>query len=606
MKTKYCFILLIGIIGFIESCKPNETEEPTPVDPEPIVLDPVAVEVTRSLTDKTTYFIGDDVTVGSFEINNLSDETVSFDSVWIEIGRASNNGVQVEYSAQIEVTDVLDGGESVTVPPITFSTEGLVNNSYLVHIGAQLGSPDETKILSQSVRKYLTFLRITEDVDKLSFTIDQERLGDLPVYQLRGGLSAEYAVQKSLASLNRGISHSWSDINPPRLSSPDFLQRSIERTINIYNETLGGSRKIKTVFLSTGITPVTFIAGAMDAPILPLHFLVGASTTKEIQTILDFANQNGTPAYATYGHDYSLSTTQGVAWIKMLELPIEYQQFLIDHQVEEIVFLGATASGGGEKAARQYQNGVNHRQAGSIYLMYFARLQAEGFLRRVIKDFNPNDLGSLINIEDWESGIIQRQVDNMTAVIRQNTAVNSLALVTSSVNDIHLWNLATYATIKFFHVNDRIPKGVSLNPYLAGHPFYEKFQGLIPFTYFNSPAIPVTSHIGRVNGMLTNAVAHFFPDVAINDLAFIANSGTSSDFFLALQEEGYTVSNLPNKDVWDLADGLDTPAEVRAMKLIDTSTQQERLEWAEQVQYLTLSDLKELASIFNEILITDQ
>lgn len=570
------------------------------------VVEPIDIEVSRTLTDKTLYAKGDAVKLKEFTIKNTSVQDVKIDSIWVEVGTASTNGATMAVKIKLSGDFDLDAGEALVISDdeVIIDTGDLQNRSYLVSLRMGLSAQDTAKLLEQQTSDYLTFFRISEDQQRLVHDISTEDYDGLPVFKLSGGLSAEYAVQKSAASLARGVSHSWKNINPPLLSSPDFLQRSLDQAVNFYNEVFGVGKKFKTVIISTGITPISYISRTMDAPVLPLHFLTGANTTKEVQTILDYTLEQGVPAYATFGHDYSLSTSKGVAWIKLLDLPEAYQKFLIDHQVEEIIFFGATSSGGGEKAARQVKNGIGHLEPGSIYLMYFAGNLAESFLTQVIADFNSNNLGPKINISDWESGIIGQQITAMAAKARANATVNNAVLITSPVDDIHLWNLATYSMLKFFNSNHITPQGVSLNPYLAGHPLYESYTGHIPFTYFNG--IPGSFHVPRVNGMLADALDVYFPDVSLLSLPFVANTGTSSEFFSGLVDEGYGVSTLANDDLWDLSDGLNTPSELRAEELLNKIGPAALKVWADNLTYLTIADMKEIAVSFPEISVTDK
>ena len=608
--------MMIRIIGFwslfpaLISCGPgDELKEPAPMDSTNVPVEVAAIdfEIKRTLTEKSVYLPGEIVLLRNVELVNNSDEEVTIDSAWIEVGKASNNGNQIEFFKTIGYDLVIEGDASEMLSEITIDTEDLGNSSYLVHIGVQLSSSDPLKILDQQKLAYVSFFRITMDERDLSYYIETESFNGLPVYKLHGGLSAEYAVQKSASNLKRGIAHSWTEINPPRQSAPDFLQRSIDETMKFYEQEFGSFTPIKRVIISTGITPVSYISRVMDAPVLPLHYLVGTSTIKEIQAILDQANADGLPAYATYGHDYSLSTTQGVAWIKLLDLPSEYRQFIIDHGVEEVIYFGATSPGGGEKAARQYQNGVGHREPGSIYLMYFSGEQAEGYLRQVIKDFSTNALGSLVNIADWESGIIQKQVDNMSTSIVEGGIGASQVLVTAPGDDIHLWNMASYAMLKFFQKNGITPSGISLNPYLAGHPFYESYFGIVPFTYFNHGAFLLSAHTDRIEGMLANAFARYYPGTELTSMKVYANTGTRSDFFNYFQTEGYTdVINVPSSDAWDLGDGNDTPSEVRARELLNDANAQDLKTWGDGLTYLSIQDLREIANDFSQITVTDQ
>lgn len=61
------------------------------------------------------------------------------------------------------------------------------------------------------------------------YHIGKEIYQGISVYTLDGGMSSEYAVEKSLAALDAGISHSWytehkGKVPRPIFSSPDFLK----------------------------------------------------------------------------------------------------------------------------------------------------------------------------------------------------------------------------------------------------------------------------------------------------------------------------------------------------------------------------------------------
>ena len=60
----------------------------------------------------------------------------------------------------------------------------------------------------------------------------------------------------------------------------------------------------------------------------------------------------------------------GVAWIKLLDLPEEYKQFIKDHQVEEVYIYGVGQEGHGESYSRRVltQNTITDEYApGSLY-----------------------------------------------------------------------------------------------------------------------------------------------------------------------------------------------------------------------------------------------
>ena len=456
-----------------------------------------------------------------------------------------------------------------------------------------------------SKESYVTFFRISDDVSSLAYKIEEEVYDDIPVLKLFGGLSAEYTVQKAAATLAGGISHSWNVPGPgkgpgPIPSTPDFLERSVDYTVDFYNELIGEPGPIETVVITTGIPSAAYLSSSLKAPALPIHFLVGAHTTSEIQTILDYSQVFGMDAYATVGHDYSLSETQAVAWIKLLSLPPAYQKFIDDHQVKNVVFHGALGQGG-ESGARKLKNENGHYQAGSIYLMHFAGDDSEKYLGETIRDFDTTKLDAFTYIADWEAGVLNEQVQSIGQGIRENTGVEGIYFFTTG-DAIELWNAAAYLTLSLQQKNGIQPKGISLNPYLIGNPNYEFGLGYVPFLYWQG--ISPAHHIdNRLEGMMKQAFLNYYPNLALGDLAYWVNStnnfgGKDQGLAMAstLREKGYSrlvENDLEVSEVWDLRDGLNAPCELRAVEMGKGGV---------DFESLTIDDLRTISTSFEGLI----
>ncbi len=611
------FISLVLI--FFGSCGSDQDNVPVidPVDSTHIgEVDPVDIRITRTFTDKTLYTAGDVVTLGSFDIANHSDVDLVVDTLSIKIGTTNSNGESVAVRKVIGTDYVVEAGNEITIPEavIVEHEDVLSNTGYLVHAELKLKTVDTTKFLVQSEEAYLTFFRMSGNKENLTYEITSSDFNSLPVFLLQGGLSAEYTVQKSAASLACGISHSWNIPGPgmgpaPILSTPDFLNRSIDKTIDFYNRNFGVDETFETVIISTGIPSGAYLARALNAPVLPIHFLVGAHTTHEIRTILDYSEQKGIEAYATVGHDYSLSSTKSVAWVKLLSMPEQYRQFMIDHNVKTVVFHGALGKGG-ESGAKKLRDDNEHYGSGSIYIMHFAGSDSEGYLRQTIRDFDTRKLGSFIYIADWEAGVIDRQVDGMADQIRQETSASSIEFVTTE-DAIHLWNMGSYMMLNLLQKNNRELKGISLNPYLIGHPVFETFNGYIPFLYWQG--FEPQHHIDtRLKGIIGDGINHFFPGVELEDLSFWVNStsnfgGSAQGIKMVntLEENGFgnvVKNNFSIGEIWDSSDGVNSVSEVRAQLMIDQGLS-ELNAWNDDLDFLTIEDLKAISDIFPEILV---
>ena len=60
----------------------------------------------------------------------------------------------------------------------------------------------------------------------------------------------------------------------PVAPTPEFLQRSVRKTVELYNSEIGAATKIKRVVVGTGIASVSYFATMMGAANLPIHYLV--------------------------------------------------------------------------------------------------------------------------------------------------------------------------------------------------------------------------------------------------------------------------------------------------------------------------------------------
>lgn len=73
------------------------------------------------------------------------------------------------------------------------------------------------------------------------------------------------------------------------------MQRSVRKTVELYNSEIGAATKIKRVVVGTGIASVSYFATMMGAAYLPIHYLVSANSASEVQAILDYSNQMDMP-----------------------------------------------------------------------------------------------------------------------------------------------------------------------------------------------------------------------------------------------------------------------------------------------------------------------
>lgn len=468
----------------------------------------------------------------------------------------------------------------------------------------------------QKDEAYQGFFRVIEEDELVVYDIEKENVSGASVFKLDGGMSAEYIVEKSAENLTSGISHSWK-VNAPGsgpnhvLSTSNYLEKSVRKTVDFYNETFGENTEIETVIVSTGFPSIPYISNALKAPVLPLHYLVSVNTVKEVKTILSTANNNELSSYATLSHDPSVP--YAVAWIKLLKLPLAYKNFIKQHNVKNVVIMGATGTSGGETKARQLlfdDKPIDEYTDGSIYIMYPGTSpdDVKTLKEKIVdlKDFKQED--EFVRIADWESGINQKQINNFS-----NDAKNvdtSVKVSTITAEDLgRLYALGGYSSLALMHKNkDKFDgvKGVIFNPYLISHPTIELKKGFVPLLYWQLVGANYTVY--NMENDLFKAIKHFYPNTSFKDLKLWLNSTrnfgaqwSAVNLKKELTKKGYAnfiENNYEVDEVWDLSNGVDAPCELLYLEVKNSYGFKNLKSWNDSLELLTIDDIKELSNIF--------
>lgn len=566
MKTKEYIVLLACLFLFF-SCQDAEVADAP--------FNSIMVEVSHFSTDKGAYKTGESVSC-SFDLKNETTVGIHIEKVMLVVRNLSVPDMPVIIQGLEVASDiVLSSKES---HHLNVSSAFTVPSELVAGTACGLSLVCTFQDGMQHVSD-ISFIRVADDHTLMTYRIDRESYQGLDVFLLDGGMSAEFGVEKSLASLAGGISHSWKkskDGGPePVMMTPDFLQRSLQKTVDMYNDVLGSKTPVKTVVIGTGVPSVSYLSTAMKAPYLPIHFLGGANTAQEVQSVLDDANDNGHPSYATLGYDGSISGV-GVAWIKLLELPAEYEKFLVDHQVQEVILLGVGEKVIGESYARKVITDKRTGEYGdrSLYVQYtqYGSSSDVTALTSRIYDFKSLRLDENRLIADWESGILDRQIDAFSKSIKEKTAARPYSL--SCLSDmISLYNLATTLaafTIKKNESNLSGINGVAFNEYLFCQPLYGLIKGYVPLLYWQF--VPPSSTVGRAMDVVKPTIARYDPQTNFNELAFYLNSGYGSNELRGgLISNGIPASKITvrgDQVIWNPADGMLAPCEVVAEEIV--------------------------------------
>ena len=454
---------------------------------------------------------------------------------------------------------------------------------------------------------YSSYFRVVTPGMLTTYQITKEEYKGMNVFMLDGGMSAEYAVQKSLANLTAGVSHTWF-IGPgggpePVWGTPDFLQRSVRHTVHLYNEHLGKSKKLKTVIISTGVPTVPYLSAAMEAPVLPLHFLVSVNSTKEVSSILEYSSQAGVPCYATLGYDASMNDV-GVAWIKLLALPDEYRKFIIEHEVENVIIAGIGENVKSESYCRKIsKTGVDGQEYanGSLYILY-TQSGSEHDLRTIsrnIVDYNILSLDEGKDLADWESGVVNRQFDNISKGIREHTPARVYSLIATH-DMMDMYNLGANIAMYFMYKNREQKnisvQGIYLNEYLISQPLYELTQGYIPLLFWQF--VPPVSTIERIKRDIQKVVDTYEKGVLLENGTVHVNARVGKEELVQeLKKRGFrfVAKRKDNvEELWDLSDGINSPCEEVAKNIVKKIGVKKYQTQCKNSRYMDLDDLKQV------------
>lgn len=454
-------------------------------------------------------------------------------------------------------------------------------------------------------QQYSRIIKPSDDSKLVVYDIQHQKYHGLDVFALDGGMSAEYAVEKSVESLSSGISHSWY-VNGPGsgpnhvYATPEFLEKSVKKTVQIYNDNLGSNTVFETVIFAVGIPSMPYISNSMKAPVLPFHFLVSCNSVKAVQSIINYSNQNKYVSYATLSHD--MSVPMAVAWIKLLDIPSEYIDFLKQHKVKNIVIIGGTGTNGGETRARKIMpdSRPSDITVGGTFIMYPGTSADDNVtLRAKISDIDEFAQSPIVtSITDWESGIAQLQIDNFSANIRRYTSIKNIRAVTSE-NLVELYDLGTYLTLMYYQKNKiKSIHGISVNPYLISYPVYEFRKGYVPLSYWQ--LVDAESTAKRII-KLKEALLSYAPNTDMNQLTIWINSSRNFGGLGSAQQlvnnltslgfEYFRLNDFDNDEVWDSADGKKASCEIRAEEIIKQFGALNFKRWNDSLKPISIVDL---------------
>jgi hexosaminidase len=577
------------------------------------------VSVSAAGTDQASYHTGD-TPVLSYTLTNSTQSPVTVQDVHAVVWGLSDRSYRRLSTTESNV--VLAGGAvRQHSAPLWSIDPTMPAGAYGVFVRIQLSD-------GRVWESYQTFFRVAAAGELTTYTVGTQQYNTFPVYTMDGGLSAEYNVLKSAQILSQSDGPSWTTSAPgsgpnPVRATPRFLEQAIDETISTLDSTLGATRQFDTVVLAPGLQPAPYLTRALQAPVLPLHFLVSFDSVYELRTVLDTANRQGYSAFTTFGFDGSMSP--GVAWIKLLALPDQYRDYLNRHSVQTVVMTGSSDSEGGENTARKVVwsgSPATGYHAGDMFAVYPGGGTSNDVsqLNSHIPDFSDLPLEAASRqISDWEAGLVPEQVHGFNTGIAASVPTATTRLTFTAGSYYALDNLGIYLMVAFYKKNEtalavggQVIRGIALNPYLVAHPFFESTQGQLPVLYFQGESATTVVE-GRIENAAQTAVNAYFTGINLSTLPVFVNTshnfgGFANDAIAdKLNTRGFTNVTLGDNtidELWNPSDGYHSLAEKAVLGLDAAKTRGQWTDWNSALTPLDVTDLQTIAARYSEAEVT--
>lgn len=574
--------------------------------------------ISKCYTQKGYYLLNEVVNI-SFDVTNTTSQSITLKELHVFLKDISNPGATFNSTITIANNITIAPGQKYSV--VNAAVWTIPSYTLLDAYGAYVGATFQDN--STFSNSYVTFFRVMDQTKLNTYKISNSTNNGLNIQTLDGGLSAEYTVVKAAEVLSDGVAHSWYTSAPGSgpnsvYSTSNFMDLAINTTINYYNQTFGSSTTFDTVIISTGVASIPYLSRVMKAPVLPLHFLVSANTVKEIIAILSFNSElKNYSSYSTLGYDGSIS--MAVAWIKLLQLPQQYIDFINQHNVQNIVISGTYGTtAGGETTAKKIlynSNPLTGYNNEDLYIMYPGGGTTSDFTNLYNKIADLHDYDTMLEtnyrqISDWESGLVDEQINNFVTAIRSNTSVSKMRRISAS-DSLTMYNLATYLTLSFMQKNQSIlPSvlGVAMNPYLLAHPTYETKIQYVPMLFWQGNS--GTDDVNRLINTIQQNIHTYFPSTNFSSLNFWVNTSRNFGGFQAtniqsaLQAQGLnniTMNDNTKDEVWNPSDGMDAICERVATNILTYSSPSAYRSWDNSLSSITPADLDALATRHSDI-----
>ena len=294
--------------------------------------------------------------------------------------------------------------------------------------------------------------------------------------------------------------------------------------------------------------------------------------------------------------------SRGFVYVKDSNDLLSEATTLIEHEVENVIIAGIGEDVKSESYCRKLsKTGVDGQEYadGSLYILYTQSGSEHDIktISRNVVDYDTLSLEKGKDLADWESGVVNRQIDNISKGICEHTPAQVYSLIATH-DMMDMYNLGANMGMYFMYKNREQTKvsvqGTYLNEYLISQPLYELTQGYIPLLFWQF--VPPVSTIDRIKRDIQKVVDVYEKGALLENKTVHVNARVGKDELVQeLKKRGFcsvTKRNDNVEELWDLSDGINSPCEEVVQNIVEQIGVKQYQTQCKNALYLNMGDLK--------------
>ena len=218
-------------------------------------------------------------------------------------------------------------------------------------------------------------------------------------------------------------------------------------------------------------------------------------------------------------------------------------------------------------------------------------------ISRNVVDYDTLSLEKGKDLADWESGVVNRQIDNISKGICEHTPAQVYSLIATH-DMMDMYNLGANMGMYFMYKNREQTKvsvqGTYLNEYLISQPLYELTQGYIPLLFWQF--VPPVSTIDRIKRDIQKVVDVYEKGILLENKTVHVNARIGKEELVQeLKKRGFrfvTKRKDNVEELWNLSDGINSPCEEVVQNIVEQIGVKQYQTQCKNALYLNMGDLK--------------